>query len=63
MLDLKFSLTSNWLVKTDLYEQLSKKNGNKWSTDYASKKINLIVLSSIALIPTLSKLLNSSFLM
>ncbi len=39
MLDLKFSLTSNWLVKTDLYEQLSKKNGNKWSTDYASKKV------------------------
>ena len=39
LLDLKFSLTSNWLVKTDLYDKLSTKSGSKWSTDYASKKV------------------------
>ena len=39
LLDLKFSLTSNWLVKTDLYDKLSSKSGSKWSTDYASKKV------------------------
>lgn len=39
VLDLKFALTSNWLVKTDLYDSLKTVSGSKWSTNYASKKV------------------------
>ncbi len=36
-LDLKFQLSSNWLVNVELYERLTKKNSSSsWMTSYAS---------------------------
>ena len=36
-LDLKFQLSSNWLVKTDLYDSLTKKTtSSSWMTSYGS---------------------------
>lgn len=39
-LDLKFQLASNWLVKTDLYDNLTRKNGSAWMTSYASGSVD-----------------------
>lgn len=35
-LDLKFQLSSNWLVNTELYDAKTIKTGNSWSTSYGS---------------------------
>ena len=38
-LDLRFSLTSNWIVKTDLYEDLTVQYGDALMTSYGSSKV------------------------
>jgi oligopeptide transport system substrate-binding protein len=35
-LNLKFALSSNWLVNVDLYDELTIKTGTTWNTTYAS---------------------------
>lgn len=37
LLDLKFSLASNWLIRTDLYDKLTRVVGTLSTTEYASK--------------------------
>ncbi len=39
-LDLKFQLSSNWLVKTDLYDRLKKETGSSWMTSYGSSSVD-----------------------
>ncbi len=39
-LDLKFQLASNWLVKVDLYDSLTKTVGQSWMTQYATASVD-----------------------